>query len=193
MSALNEKRWHYDQSVQCLSDLHHGEISGLYYNDPFNMGVTYSGPPAHHPAIANPTDLEQVTDTKMGCALSIVQMKNVGQIDVWYTVNRCMGLLITFTDNRQDTLGRWDEGSDEFHRETLFKQEYNSPNFDSMRIALKEYWRSGYAVNSEPEKTPYYTVCGITVRRTSVGDMVGDDELVVSDKVRLNYLLAGRT
>lgn len=173
------------QDIHCLSDLQHGEISGLYYDDYVSLGVTYQGPPSAHPRIPNPTPAG-LGNQSMRCIPTIAQLKDIQRIDIWYTDDRCMGLMITFTDCRQDSLGRWDERNEGFRQQTVFDRECDSLAIDSMRIALTDHYYNNH-VGGGPitlVKSGHYTVSGISVGTRRVGDMAGDKELVVSKNVR---------
>jgi hypothetical protein len=101
--------------------------------------------------------------------------------------------MITFADSRQDTLGRWDERSQEFCRQTVFNKEHDSLAFDCMRIALTEYYYKN-RVGGGPitlVKSGYHNVSGISVGTRTVGDMTGGKELVVCKNVR--SLIQSRT
>jgi hypothetical protein len=153
------------EDIHCLSDFRHGEISGIYYNDSVSFGTTYSGPPSLQPPLPTP-EPTILGDKELRGIPTIVQMTDIQRIDVWCLETGCMGLMITYIDHRRDTLGRWDERSDQFRRETLFNKDHDCFNFDSMGIALKEYWVHKRLASGRPgslTKSPWWNVNGISV------------------------------
>lgn len=104
------------REIYRLSLADHGEISGLEYDNCVSLGITYSSLVSFHSEIPDPSPAI-LGDQGMRGIATIVQLKDVQRIDVWYTDDRCMGMMINFIDTRQDSLGRWDEGSEQFHRD----------------------------------------------------------------------------
>ena len=176
-----------------LTDPKHGNITGIYYDSRASLGVTFSGPPSVYPHISRP-DPATLGDTKMSCIPSKIQMKDVRRIDVWYTDNRCIGLMITFANYRQDSLGRWDKNSPHFSQQTVFNADCDTITFDSMEISMKHYWYENRDGNGTITlvKSGYYIVNGISVGTIKFGDMTGDKCLIVSKDVRVHVYYSYR-
>lgn len=127
-----------NHEIHPQSDPKYGIILGIYYQSDLSLGVTFSGPPISHPEILTP-DGDCLGNQEMPGISSTVHMEDVQRIDVWFFGKRCLGMMATFQDSRDNILGRWDERSTDFRKETLFDKEYESLAFEAMEISVTKY------------------------------------------------------
>jgi hypothetical protein len=149
-----------------------------------SLGITYSGgPPSSHHQIPTPNP-DNLGDRKMGlgCISTTVRLHDIRHIDIWYSDNQCLGLGVTFSSGRNDTIGRWDRNSLGCNKETVFDEGDDEQPFKSMEIWMSDHFYRNSLGNGPItlKRSNYYTVNGISVGKRSVGDLKGDKCVVAS-------------